>query len=162
MGTRCGSIDPSVIPYIMEKTGMTTAQITTAINKESGLVGISGVSSDARDIWHVIGQGNKRAKLAIDVLVHNIKKVVGGYIAELNGIDVLVFTAGLGENDERVRQMVADDMEALGISVDKDANFNFKRGVISDISAKDSKVKVLVIPTDEEYMIALDTAALVK
>ena len=162
MGTRCGSIDPSIIPYIMEKTGMTPGEVNDAMNKKSGLLGVSGVSNDARDVWAAADAGNERAKLAMDIMIHNAKKIIGSYIAEMNGIDVLVFTAGMGENDRLMRELVASDMEYLGIAIDKEVNKNGPRGENLDISAKDSRVKVVVIPTDEEFMIAKDTEALVK
>lgn len=162
MGTRCGSIDPSIIPYIMEKTGMTPGEVNDAMNKKSGLLGVSGVSNDARDVWAAADAGSERAKLAMDIMIHNAKKIIGSYIAEMNGIDVLVFTAGMGENDRLMRELVASDMEYLGIAIDKEVNKNGPRGENLDISAKDSRVKVVVIPTDEEFMIAKDTEALVK
>lgn len=162
MGTRCGSIDPSIIPYIMNKTGMSASEINDIMNKKSGLLGVSGVSNDARDVWAAADSGNERAKLAMELLVHNAKKIIGSYIAEMNGIDVLIFTAGLGENDRRARQLIGENMEYLGIKIDKDANMNGPRGENIVISAPDSSVKVVVIPTDEEYMIASDTYELVK
>ena len=161
MGTRCGSIDPSIVPYIMEKTGMSPREIDTQLNKHSGLLGVSGVSSDAREVWAAADAGNHRAALAMDILVHDLKKVIGGYIAEMNGIDVLVFTAGMGENDAKVRELVASDMEYLGIVFDKKKNAEFRRGEVNDLTGEGSRVKVYMIPTDEEFMIAKDTAALV-
>ena len=162
MGTRCGSIDPSIIPYMIEQSGMSAEEINNEMNKHSGLLGVSGVSSDARDVWAAADEGNHRAKLAMDILVHNAKKIIGGYVAEMNGIDVLVFTAGMGENDARMRELVASDMEYLGIEFDKEKNANFRRGEPNVLSKDGSKVKVYMIPTDEEYMIAKDTADLVK
>lgn len=162
MGTRCGSIDPSIIPYIMEQTGMSASEVNDILNKKSGLLGVSGVSNDARDVWAAAGAGNQRAKLAMELLVHNAKKIIGSYIAEMNGIDVLIFTAGLGENDRLTRQLIAENMEFFGIELDRDANMNGPRGENIVISAPSSKVKVVVIPTDEEYMIASDTYDLVK
>ncbi len=162
MGTRCGSIDPSIIPYIIEQTGMTAAEVNDIMNKKSGLLGVSGVSNDARDVWAAADQGNERAKLALALLVHYAKKIIGSYVAEMNGIDVLIFTAGLGENDRLTRQLIGDNLEFFGIKLDRDANMNGPRGENLIISAPDSKVKVVVIPTDEEYMIASDTFELVK
>lgn len=162
MGTRCGTIDPSIIAYICEQSGMSVAEVNDALNKKSGLLGVSGVSNDARDIWEAANGGNKRAKLAMDLLVHNAKKIIGSYVAEMNGIDVLIFTAGLGENDRLTRQLIAENMEYLGIKLDKDANLNGPRGENLVISAPDSRVKVVVIPTDEEFMIASDAYDLVK
>ena len=162
MGTRCGSIDPSIVPYIIEQTGMSAAEVNDIMNKKSGLLGVSGVSNDARDVWAAAAQGNERAQLAMDLLVHNAKKIIGSYVAEMNGIDVLIFTAGLGENDRKARELIAENMEYLGIELDKDANLNGPRGENLVISTPNSKVKVVVIPTDEEYMIASDTYELVK
>ena len=132
------------------------------MNKKSGLLGVSGVSNDARDVWAAAAEGNKRAKLAMDILVHYAKKIIGSYVAELNGMDVLIFTAGLGENDRMMRQLVCENMDYLGVKIDKDINMNGPRGENLVISTPDSKVKVVVIPTDEEFMIASDTYDLVK
>ena len=162
MGTRCGTIDPSIVSYVVEQSGMTVSEVNDALNKKSGLLGVSGVSNDARYVWDAADQGNERAQLAMDLLVHNAKKIIGSYVAEMNGVDILIFTAGLGENDRRTRQLIGDNMEFLGIKMDKDANMNGPRGENIVISAPDSKVKVVVIPTDEEYMIASDTYNLVK
>ncbi len=162
MGTRCGSIDPSIVPYIIEQSGMSAAEVNDMMNKKSGLLGVSGVSNDARDVWAAADAGNERAQLAMDLLVHNAKKIIGSYVAEMNGVDVLIFTAGLGENDRKVRQLVCENMEFFGIKFDAEYNMNCPRGENVVISAPDSKVKVVVIPTDEEYMIASDTYELVK
>ena len=156
MGTRCGSIDPSIVTYMMKKTGMTPDEMDTALNKKSGLLGVSGVSNDAREVWAAAEAGNARAALAMDVMCQGAKKLIGAYVAEMNGVDVLVFTAGLGENDARAREKIASDLEFLGIRLDKEKNRNMERGVNAVISTDDSPVKVLVIPTDEEYMIAAD------
>lgn len=161
MGTRCGSIDPSIVTYMMKKTGMTPDEMDTALNKKSGLLGVSGVSNDAREVWAAAEAGNARAALAMDVMCQGAKKLIGAYVAEMNGVDVLVFTAGLGENDARAREKIASDLEFLGIRLDKEKNRNMERGVNAVISTDDSPVKVLVIPTDEEYMIAADTMKLV-
>ena len=162
MGTRCGSIDPSIIPYIIEQTGMSASEVNDIMNKKSGLLGVSGVSNDARDVWAAADQGNERAKLAMELLVHYAKKIIGSYVAEMNGVDVLIFTAGLGENDRLTRQLIGDNLEFFGIKMDRDANMNGPRGENLIISTPDSKVKVVVIPTDEEFMIASDTFELVK
>ncbi len=159
MGTRCGPIDPSIVTYMIRQ-GYTADQVDDILNKKSGLVGVSGVSSDARDVWAAAEQGNHRAKLALDLIVHSAKKLIGSYIAEMNGVDVMVITAGLGENDRRIRQMICDDMDYLGIKINKDVNMNAPHGDVLDISAPDSKVKIIVIPTDEELMIAKDTERL--
>ena len=162
MGTRCGSIDPSIIPYMMKKTGMTPDEIDDAMNKKSGMLGLSGVSSDAREIWEAADAGNERAKLSMDVLTYRIKKIVGSYAAALNGVDVIVFTAGLGENDRDVRRMACEEMEYLGVEFDAEINATCPRGERAVLTTPGSRVKVVVIPTDEEYMIAGDTYRLVK
>ncbi len=160
MGTRCGAVDPSVLMYLINSLGMDPKEVEDIINKKSGLLGVTGVSSDARDVREAAENGNARARLAEKILVHGIKKFIGSYAAEMNGLDVVVFTAGLGENSAILREWVCTDMDFLGIQMDNDKNANSPRGQEIDVSAADSKVKVLVIPTNEEYMIALDTAEL--
>ncbi|MBR7181174.1 MAG: acetate kinase [Clostridia bacterium] len=162
MGTRSGSIDPSIIAYVVEQTGMSVAEVNDILNKKSGLLGMSGVSNDARDVWAAADEGNHRAQLAMEVLVHYIKKIIGSYVAEMNGVDVIIFTAGLGENDRKVREMVCENMEYLGVKFDKECNATCPRGQNVVLSTPDSPVKVVLIPTDEEYMIAGDTYRLVK
>lgn len=162
MGTRSGSIDPTIIPYIMKKYNLTPDEMADVLNKQSGLVGITGLSNDFRNCLASSKEGNERATLALKILANGIKKVIGSYIAELNGLDVLVFTAGIGENQSEIRKMVCENMTGLGIEIDNDKNENFTRGVPFDITGKNSKVKVLIVPTDEEYMIALDTKRLCK
>ncbi len=162
MGTRSGSIDPTIIPYIMKKYNLTPDEMADVLNKQSGLLGITGLSNDFRNCLASSKEGNERATLALKILANGIKKVIGSYIAELNGLDVLVFTAGIGENQSEIRKMVCENMEGLGIEIDNDKNENFTRGVPFDITGKNSKVKVLIVPTDEEYMIALDTKRLCK
>ena len=162
MGTRCGTIDPSIIEYVCKQSGMTVSEVNDALNKKSGLLGVSGVSNDARYVWAAANEGNERAALAMELLVRQAKKIIGSYTAEMNGLDVLIFTAGLGENDAKTRQLVGDNMEFFGIKMDENANMNGPRGENLVISAPDSKVKVVVIPTDEEFMIASDTYELVK
>ncbi len=162
MGTRCGSIDPSIIPYMMKQTGMSADEIDNAMNKQSGLLGLSGVSSDAREIWDAVEAGNKRAKLSMDVLTYRIKKIIGSYAAALNGVDVIVFTAGLGEYDRDVRRMACEEMEYLGVEFDAEVNATCPRGERAVLTKPTSRVKVVIIPTDEEYMIAGDTYRLVK
>lgn len=159
MGTRSGALDPSVLTYIMKKDGLTADEAETLINKKSGVFGISGVSNDLREIGTAADSGNERAKLAQKMLAVSIKKIIGSYVAELNGLDVLVFTAGIGENDKLVRDMVCRDMEVFGICYDAAANEKAPRGEEAVLSAADSKVKVLVVPTNEELMIARDTAS---
>ena len=160
MGTRCGAIDPTVVPYIMKKEGLTPAEVEKLLNSKSGLLGVSGVSSDCRDIDAAAEAGNKRAALTNEILTHNIKKIIGSYVAEMNGVDALVFTAGIGENNKTLRQNVCRDMSYLGIKIDEELNMNGPRGEILEITAPGASVRTFVIPTNEEYMIALDTLAL--
>ena len=162
MGTRSGALDPTVVPFIMKKKGLTAEEVEKLLNSKSGLLGVSGISSDCRDVETAANEGNERAKLALDILVHNVKKIVGSYVAEMNGIDALVFTAGIGENDRDLRAQVCKEMSYLGIEIDEEVNATCPRGEIADISKKGAKVKTLVIPTNEEYMIALDTKNLTK
>lgn len=161
MGTRSGSIDPTIIPYLMEQEGMTGQEVEDMLNRQSGFLGVSGLSNDSRNVSEAAAAGNPRAQLAIRILVHGIKKYIGGYIAEMNGLDALVFTAGIGENDADLRREVCRDMDFFGIQVDETANRGLAHGAEGDISAAGARVKTLVIPTNEEYMIAMDTAALV-
>ena len=162
MGTRCGAIDPSLVTYVMKQSGMTPDEIDNAMNKKSGLLGISGISNDGREVWAAADAGNERAKLAMDLMARGAIKLIGTYTAEMNGLDVLVFTAGVGENDRRTRELVAGNLSFFGIDFDAEKNATAPHGDILEISKPDSKVKVLVIPTDEEYMIACDTEALAK
>ena len=159
MGTRCGPLDPSIVTFMI-KQGYTADELDTILTKQSGLIGVSGVSSDAREVWAAVDQGNKRAKLALDLVVHHCRKLIGGYVAELNGVDVILITAGLGENDELVRNGILTNMEALGIKINEELNLNAPRGQIVDLTAEGSKVKVFILPTDEELMIAKDTERL--
>ncbi len=161
MGTRSGSIDPTVIPYIMKAENLSANEVEDILNRKSGLLGISGVSNDCRQIAEAAENGNYRAKLAQKILYNSIKKIIGSYIAELNGIDALVFTAGIGENDYALREAVCENMDFFGIAINKELNTGL-RGVEKDISADNSPVKTLVIPTNEEYMIALDTLKFCK
>ena len=162
MGTRSGAIDPTVVTYIQKVKGIGAEETDSILNKQSGLLGVSGVSSDCRDVDTAAKEGNKRAKLALDILVHNIKKIIGSYVAEMNGVDALVFTAGIGENDRELRAKVCKDMSWLGVEIDENANATCPRGEVADVSAKGAKTKTFVIPTNEEYMIALDTLNLIK
>ena len=157
MGTRSGTIDPTVIPYVMQKKNLTPAEMEKVLNSQSGLLGVSGVSNDFRQVLAASNAGNERASLALKMLGNAIKKYIGSYAAEMNGLDVLVFTAGMGENQPEIRHLACENMDWLGIKLDEDKNVNFERGVPLDISAPDSRVKVMIVPTDEEYMIALDT-----
>ena len=160
MGTRCGDMDPSVILYIMSKEGLNMAEANTLMNKHSGLIGLSGDSSDMREIESGVMEGDKRAKRAFDAFTYRIKKYVGSYIAALGGCDALVFTGGIGENSPMVRNAVCSNMEFLGIKIDEERNLNVKGECA--VSSDDSKVKVLRIPTNEELVIALDTEQIVK
>ena len=160
MGTRCGAIDPSLVTYVMKQSGMTPDEIDNAMNKKSGLLGVSGVSNDGRDVWKAADEGNERCKLAMDLMCQGAIKLIGSYTAEMNGVDVLVFTAGVGENDRRTREMVAGNLSFFGVKFDAEKNATAPHGDILEISTPDSATKVLVIPTDEEYMIACDTEKL--
>ncbi len=162
MGTRSGAIDPTVLTYIMKTENISAQEMDDIINRKSGLLGVSGVSNDCREIWDAADAGNKRAKLALDMLINDVKKIVGSYLAEMNGADALVFTAGIGENDFAVREGVCKNMDFFGIKIDEEKNKNAARGEFNDITAPDGKMKVFIIPTDEEYMIAKDTQNLVK
>ncbi len=159
MGTRSGDIDPAVVEFLETKTGMTTAEVINYLNKKSGMMGISGVSSDFRDLSAASASGNDRARLALDMFAYSTKKYVGAYAAAMGGIDCLVFTAGIGENDSFIREKVTDGLGFLGISIDKQENAR-RTGDIHDITAAGGKVRVLVIPTNEELVIARDTARL--
>ena len=161
MGTRCGDIDPSVVTYMEQITGMHGQEMADYLNKKSGLLGVSGISSDKRDIENAMLEGNERAKLASDMLNYQIKKFVGAYTAAMGGLDCIVFTGGIGENDKIVRQEVCADMEFFGLSIDPALNDRKGRDIV-DITGPNSKVKVLIICTNEELMIARDTMALVK
>ena len=162
MGTRSGSIDPTVVTYIQREEGLTPEEADKMLNSKSGLLGVSGVSSDGREVWAAAREGNERARLAIDILAYDIKKIIGSYAAAMNGVDVLVFTAGIGENDRALRARVCADMDYLGVIINEDVNENGPRGTELDISAEGARVRTFVIPTDEEYMIALDTKRLVE
>lgn len=161
MGTRCGDLDPSVACYLAEITGIHGNKLSELLNKESGFLGVSGVSSDKRDLEKAAAEGNERAKLASDMFNYQIKKYIGSYTAVMNGLDCIVFTGGIGENDAPVRSNVCGDMEFFGISIDEEKNSKRSSGIM-DITGKDSKVKVLVVPTNEELMIAMDTQRLVE
>ena len=156
MGTRSGDVDAGVLTYIMEKENIGTQAISTIVNKYGGILGISGVSSDMREIDAAIQNGDERATLALKTYNYRIKKYIGSYAAALGGFDILVFTGGVGENQWKIRAAVCENMDFIGIKLDEDKNKQ-TRGVETVISAKDSLVKVVVIPTDEELMIALDT-----
>ena len=159
MGSRSGDIDPSAVTYLMEKLGKTPHEMAEFLNKESGVLGISGLSSDMREVEKGVSEGNERARLALQMYNYRIKKYIGEYAAAMGGVDIIVWTAGVGENQEDVRWDSCQGLEFLGIKMDKEANHC--RGVERVISAPDSKVKVCLIPTDEEIVIARDTMELV-
>ena len=160
MGTRSGSLDPSVVTFLMDKEHLSPAEMDIVLNKKSGMLGISGVSSDDRDITAAVDAGNERAKLAWDMRTYQIIKFVGGFIAALGGLDAIVFTAGIGENQQRLRREVLEGLSYMGVTIDEKNNQT--RGQEIEISGPDSKVRAFVIPTDEELVIARDTKALVE
>jgi acetate kinase len=159
MGTRSGDIDPAVIEFVAKKENKTLAEMMTVLNKKSGVDGMSGVGSDFRDLDNAASQGNDRAKLALDMFHYWVAKVAGSYVAAMNGVDAIIFTAGVGENSKASRAAIASYFGYLGVTIDEAANS--KRGEDIMISTPDSKVKVFVIPTNEELVIARDTKAIV-
>ena len=161
MGTRAGDLDLGALLYVCEKEGYDLAQANTFINKQSGVQGISGVSSDFRELWSAVEAGNKRAGLALNVFSYNVKKYIGAYAAALNGVDLVIFTGGIGENDQPIREAVCEDMDFFGIRIDKQLNASIK-GKDTVISTADARTKVMVISTDEELVIAMDTVRLSK
>ena len=161
MGTRSGDIDGGAVTFIMEKEGLDATGISNLLNKKSGLAGISCISSDMREVTSAAKEGNERAQLALDMYLYRIKKYIGAYAAAMGGVDVILFTGGVGENQADCREIACSGLEYMGVKIDHDVN-NATRGEEAIISAADSKVKVVVIPTDEEMMIASDTMALLK
>lgn len=162
MGTRTGTLDPSVVTYICDKENLSGHEMSELFNKKSGVLGISGVSSDERDIEKAIGEGNERAKLAREMLCYQITKFVGGYVAALGGLDAIVFTGGIGENTPAVRKYVTEHLAYLGATLDEELNATTIRGKEGAICTPDSKVDVMVIPTNEELVIARDTKNIVE
>ncbi|MBR5365561.1 MAG: acetate kinase [Clostridia bacterium] len=163
MGTRCGSIDPAIVPYIMEKEGYTPAEMSEYMNKKCGFLGISGISSDSRDIEAAILEGNERAYIAASTLAYQCKKFIGSYAAAMNGLDAVVWTAGMGENNPELRDRACADMEYYGIKIDRELNAKTHHQPHTvELSTPDSKVKVYVLPTNEELMIASDTEEIVN
>ena len=160
MGTRSGCVDASAVTFVADKRGMTPAQMSDYLNKKSGFLGISGVSSDNRDIIAGAKEGNKRCELVNDMLTYEIKKYIGAFAAAMNGLDAVLFTGGIGENEALVRSMACADMDFLGIKLDEEVNASV-RGKLCKISAADSKVEVWIVPTNEELLIARDTLALI-
>ena len=160
MGTRSGDIDTAAAEYLAKKEGMDISEALTYLNKKCGMAGVSGVSSDFRDLTKAADEGNKRAKLALDLFSYSCKKYVGAYAAAMNGVDCIVFTAGVGENTPCVREAICENMQYLGLEIDKEKNLEKNNGAIRDITGKNSKVKVLIIPTNEELVIARETVEL--
>ena len=161
MGTRTGDIDPGALVYVMQKEGLDTDGLNKLINKESGVLGVSEISSDMRDIESGMEAGNERAILTMNMYNHRIKKYLGAFLAELNGADAIIFTGGVGENQAVTREYVCDEMDYAGIKIDKELNRKVRAKEVL-ISAPDSKVKIAIIPTDEELLIAKDTLAIVS
>ncbi|MBR3757603.1 MAG: acetate kinase [Bacteroidaceae bacterium] len=161
MGTRSGDIDGGAVTFIMEKEGLNATGISNLLNKKSGLAGISCISSDMREVASAAKEGNKRAQLALDMYFYRIKKYIGAYAAAMGGVDVILFTGGVGENQADCREIACSGLEYMGVKIDHDVN-NATRGEEAIISTADSKVKVVIIPTDEELMIASDTMDLLK
>ena len=162
MGTRCGAVDPSVITYLQQKEGWTPAETDTILNKKSGVLGISGVGSDDRDVSAAEAEGNERAHLARSIQKYQVRKLIGSYVAAMDGVDAIVFTGGIGENTFDLRADVCKNLSYLGIEFDDAANEIMRRGKEGEISTANSKVKVFVLPTNEELVIARDTKAIVE
>lgn len=159
MGTRSGNIDPSIIPFLVQECGYTIEEVSESLNKKSGVLGISGVSSDFRDIEDAASNGDKRAQLALDIFHYRIRAEIGSFIVNMGGVDVIVFTAGVGENSPETREECLKDLEFLGLTLDKEKNK--VRGKLEEISQADSKIKAYVVPTNEELMIAKETVELI-
>ena len=159
MGTRTGDMDPAIVPFIMDKENLSTEEMSNVMNKKSGVLGISGVSSDFRDLEEAAEKGNERAQLALDIFENRVRKFIGAYLTEMDHCDGIIFTAGVGENSISTRERVIDGLASLGIKIDRDKND--MRGKEAVISADDSSIPVLVIPTNEELKIAMETAKLV-
>ena len=161
MGTRSGDIDPAAVDYLREKLNLKPEEVVNYLNKKCGVLGVSGISSDLRDLEAAAAQGNERAVLALEMLAYRVKKYVGSYIAVLGGADAIVFTGGIGEHSPRIRRLVMEGMEFCGAKFDEEKNLSYDSG-IGYLNAEDSKVKVIVLPTNEELMIASDTEEIVK
>ena len=162
MGTRSGDIDPAIVPYLMDKMNMDLEQTITYLNKKCGVLGISGVSSDFRDIWAASKNGNERATTALEVFCYRIRKFIGAYAAAMGGVDAILFTAGIGENDHIIREMCVEGLGFIGAVIDKNINTFESRGREMRLSSKDSKVDIWCVPTNEELAIAKETYALCK
>ena len=161
MGTRCGDVDPSMALFVMDKENLTPAECDALMNKESGLIGISGISSDMRDLIKAYDNGNDRARLALKMYTYRIRKYIGMYAAVMNGVDLVVFTGGIGENATLIRSMCCNDMKYLGIEFDEERNKSIV-GIEGDLTKPYSRVKVLCVPTNEELVIARDTARIIS
>lgn len=161
MGTRPGDVDPGVILFMLRDMGLSPDEVDRILNKESGLLGLSGVSNDIRDVEAAVARGDTRSQLALDVYAYRVKKYIGAYAAAMGGLDVLVFTAGVGENDPEMRAAICDGLGFLGIELDPAAN-GATQGVLKDIATPGSSVRVLVVPTDEEAMIAEQTVEVLR
>ena len=162
MGTRSGGLDPSVVTYLQEKEGWTPKQTDEVLNKKSGMLGISGISSDDRDLAKAAAEGNERAILTRKMLWYQIRKYIGSYVAALDGVDAIVFTGGIGENGQFIRADICGNLSYLGVEIDNEINAKALHGVEAKISTPASKVRIFVIPTEEELMIARDTKAIVE
>jgi len=160
MGTRSGDFNPAIVTEMKKKENLENGEATNILNKKSGVLGISGVSSDFRDLETAVAEGNERAALALKVFAHRVRHYIGAYIAEMNGVDAIVFTAGVGENDIGMRDVICSELGNLGIKLDLVKNK--VRGKETIISRDDSKVKILLVPTNEELMIARDTYNIIK
>lgn len=160
MGTRSGTIDPAIISFLMDKEKMTSTEVNEYLNRKCGMLGVSGVSSDFRDIMAAADEGNERAKIAVKIFCYRVKKYIAAYSGIMGGLDAIVFTAGIGENDARIRKMIVEGLDFMGIKIDAEKN-NCK-GIARDISHKDATVKTLVVPTNEELAIATETIRLLR
>ena len=160
MGTRCGSIDPAIVPLLMKKENLTPDEIDAVMNKKSGILGLTGFTSDNRDVENGAKEGNERCRLVEDILCHQLTKYIGGFAAAMGGMDAIVFTGGIGENNPGYRKRVADKFAFMGVKINEELNDVVVHGKEADVSAPESTVRILVIPTNEELMIAKDTFAL--
>ena len=161
MGTRSGDLDPAIVPFVMNKEELTLSEVNSMLNKHSGMLAISGISSDMREVTEAMEEGDRNAKLAFDMYTYRVRKYIGAYAAAMNGIDVLLFTAGVGENSSALRKAVCDGITFLGIELDEEKNAKRSKDA-RVISTDASRVKVLVVPTNEELLIARDTYTLVQ
>ena len=159
MGSRCGAVDPAIIPFLMEKENIPASEMCNWMNKKCGFLGVSGVSSDLRQVCAAAGEGNERARLSINILAYQVRKYIGSYTAAMNGLDCLVFTAGIGENNAMIRRLSCENMSFFGIEIDNAKN---EAKDPFEIHSANSRVKILVIPTNEELVIARDTLSIIN